>query len=145
MRIRLLLSLAFVLILGCGSGTTLAPVSGRVTMNGKPQEGASVNFEPQSSGEKKSLEAPLNSVGKTDEKGEYSLETIKGHKGALVGKHKVYISLHKVQPGSGDERVPRGGWPKKDLVPIRYNEKSELTIDVPSGGTDKANFDLKSP
>jgi hypothetical protein len=145
MRVCSLLSLGFVLILGCSSGTKLAPVSGTVTLNGKPLAGASVNFEPQSSGEKKSLEAPLNSTGKTNDKGEYSLETIKGQKGAVVGKHKVYISLLKTQVGDGDARVPRGGWPTKDMVPIRYNEKSELTIDVPSGGTDKANFELKSP
>jgi len=139
-----LLGLTFLLILGCGTSTKLAPVSGTVTMNSKPLAGASVNFEPQS-GDKKSLEAPLNSTGKTNEKGEYSLETIKGQPGAVVGKHKVYISLYKVQPGDGDQRMPRGGWPQKDLVPLRYNEKSELTFEVPSGGTDKANFDLKSP
>jgi hypothetical protein len=32
----------------------------------------------------------------------------------------------------------------KDKVPEKYNQKTELVYDVPLGGTDEANFDLKS-
>jgi hypothetical protein len=30
-------------------------------------------------------------------------------------------------------------------VPAKYNRNSELTFDVPSGGTDQANFSLTAP
>ncbi len=32
-----------------------------------------------------------------------------------------------------------------EILPARYNSKTELTFTVPSSGTDAANFDLKSP
>jgi hypothetical protein len=32
---------------------------------------------------------------------------------------------------------------KETKIPSRYNTDSELTFDVPSGGTGEANFDLK--
>ena len=48
------------------------------------------------------------------------------------------------QVGMGDERPPRGGWPLANKVPAKYNEKSELTRDVPAGGTTDMNFDLSS-
>ena len=45
MRARLLLGFALVLGPGCGSGK-FAPVSGTVTLNGKPLAGALVIFSP---------------------------------------------------------------------------------------------------
>jgi hypothetical protein len=33
---------------------------------------------------------------------------------------------------------------RKPLVPVEYNAQSKLEFDVPSGGTDKADFDLKT-
>ena len=142
MWVRWLFSSALLFAIGCGEGR-LAPVSGKVTLNGQPLVGATVGFEPLV--ERQGIEAPLSSTGKTNDKGEYTLETLKGQKGALVGLHKVAISLLQAQVGEGDARPPRSGWPVKDKVPARYNAKSELKIDVPAGGTDKADFDLKAP
>jgi hypothetical protein len=140
MRARALLVLGLVFVSGCGS-ETLAPVSGTVTLNGKPLAGAIVSYTPIV--ERKGIEAPLGSSGKTNEKGEYTLETNAGRKGALVAKHKVSISIVRPEIGESDARPPRGGWPMKDKIPPKYNENTELTCEVPPGGRNDANFDLK--
>jgi hypothetical protein len=142
MRARLLLLVFFVAVLGCSS-KKLAPVSGRVTLNGKPLANATVSFQPIAEG--KSPDAGAGSTGKTDEDGRFTLKTSTGQEGAVVGKHRVRISALETQVGDSDERAPRGGWPQGDKVPKRYNSESNETFDVLRGGTDKADFPLKSP
>ena len=140
MRVRLILGFVFVLLLvalqGCG-GRAYAPVSGTVTMDGKPVAGANVNFNPIA--EPGSKDAGESGGAKTNEKGEYSLQTYtqKGIKdGAQVGKHKVFITLQKSK-GEGDRSIT---W---ETLPKKYNENSELTAEVHSG-EDKKDFELKS-
>jgi hypothetical protein len=128
------LAFAFALFLaatGCGGG--LASVSGVVTLDGKPVEGATVSFTP-ATGDGGGVGG---SYGKIDAQGTYSLRTVVGDRsGSVPGKHKVTISLSK-----SDATNPEGA--SKELIPTKYNTKSELTFDVPSSGTDKANFELK--
>jgi hypothetical protein len=140
MRARLLLGFALMLGPGCGSGK-FAPVSGTVTMNGKPLAGATVIFSPIA--KEGSIDAGPGSSGKTNEKGEYTLTSDTGRTGAVVGKHRVSVSLMGPSTGTGDERR-RPGTPVNQ-VPVRYNGKTELTYEVPAGGTGKADFTLKSP
>jgi hypothetical protein len=136
----MLLGLAIVFTASCSSAKKFAPVSGRVTLNGKALAGATVTFQPLA--DKGSIEAGDSSVGKTNEKGEYTLTSSKGKNGAQVGKHQVSISLLNAQVGDRDERPPRGGWPLADKLPAKYNVNSELSFVVPPGGSDQANFDL---
>lgn len=120
-------------VVGCGGGGR-ASVSGTVTLDGKPAEGATVTFTPQS----KDGGGVGASYGKVDASGRYTLQTVVGdHRGAAVGRHKVTISLSKANPQN-----PEGA--AKEQIPAKYNDRSELTFEVPSGGTDKADFDLKS-
>ena len=137
MRARLLLGFALVLGLGCGSGK-FAPVSGTVTMNGKPLAGALVIFSPIAKGG--SIDAGPGSSGKTNDKGEYTLTSDMGRTGALVGKHRVSVSL--MNPGIGESDDRRRPGQLVNQVPVRYNGKTELTYEVPAGGTDKADFAL---
>jgi hypothetical protein len=141
----LVLGLALLAVLGCGSGKKYAPVSGKVTLNGQPLANATVNFQPVAP--PGSVEVAPGSSGKTNEKGEYTLTVATGEKGAWVGEHRVLISSLDPKVGEGDERPPRGGWPMKDKVPEKYRNdpKHMLTFTVPKGGTDKADFELKSP
>ena len=140
MRARLLLGFALVLGLGCGSGK-FAPVSGTVTMNGKPLAGALVIFSPIA--KEGSIDAGPGSSGKTNDKGEYTLTSDTGRTGALVGKHRVSVSL--MNPGTGESDDRRRPGQLVNQVPVRYNGKTELTYEVPAGGTDKADFALNSP
>ena len=140
MRASLLLGFALVLGLGCGPGK-FAPVSGTVTMNGKPLAGALVIFSPIA--KEGSIDAGPGSSGKTNDKGEYTLTSDTGRTGALVGKHRVSVSL--MNPGTGESDDRRRPGQLVNQVPVRYNGKTELTYEVPAGGTDKADFALKSP
>jgi hypothetical protein len=140
---RVVFGAAVLAAAGCGAGVKIAPVSGTVTLNGKPRANATISFQPIVA--EGSMTAGPGSVGKTNEKGEYSLTASSGTSGAWVGKHRVMITLVAQQAETGDERPPRGGWPQKETIPDRYNAETKLTYDVPPGGSDKANFELTSP
>jgi hypothetical protein len=110
------------LLTGCGMSYKVAPVSGKVTMDGKALSHAEVMFIPAAPGELPS------SMALTDEAGHYSLalNNSKGD-GAVVGKHKVVITM-------GSRRQ----------LPDRYNRHTTLECDVPVTGREDANFELTS-
>ena len=142
MRARWLFGLLLVSAVGCGS-RRFAPVSGRVTLNGQPLANALVAFNPIPP--EGSSEAGPGSIATTDANGEYTLRVTPDRPGALVGKHRVAITGMNLQVGESDRRQPRAGRPLTKPIPRRYNDQSELTCEVPPGGTDQANFDLQSP
>jgi hypothetical protein len=132
-----------ILVVGFGCGRQpyeLAPVSGRVTLNQKPLAKAWVYFAPMAS---KGTKAPgPTSHGQTDADGRFTLSVDGEHPGAVVGKHRVFISTR--DSGAADQ--PDAGINvTKELVPDRYNQETTLTHDVPPGGSTTANFDLTSP
>ncbi len=104
---------------GCGKsgGPQVAPVHGRVTLDGKPlPRGAVVFTVPGSS----------TSGGRTDENGNYELIFKRGVMGAPVGINQVTITAD-----------PRGTL----QLPARYNEKSDLQREV-KAGDNEFNFEL---
>jgi hypothetical protein len=136
-----------VLAVGCsGQDFKVVPVSGRITKNGEPLANVRVVFQPMEG------ENPgPGSAGTTDADGRYTLiissQQFSG-KGAVVGKHRVTIGT--ILPGEGSKPTdPSVGSPDgeplagKELIPPEYNQDSTLTFDVPAGGTDKADFDLR--
>jgi hypothetical protein len=142
MRIRMLFLAALFILCGCSQEPyTLAPVSGKVTLDGQPLADAYVSFQPL-----EGRDPGPGSYGKTDAQGEYTLKVVgKDRDGAVVGKHRVAISL----PSGGTAANPSKpladapGAPKERL-PAKYNIRSELTCDVPKGGTKAADFVLQS-
>jgi hypothetical protein len=144
MRILLPVGCIVVLTLGCGSQQKFVPVSGVVTLNGKPLVDADVTFRLKED-KPPSLQAPPSSVGKTNDKGEYTLKATTGQDGALVGTHVV--SVFRIDPKTvdRDRRHGAGGVSPAASVPPRYYENPELTCEVPAEGKNDANFSLKSP
>jgi len=135
-----LASIGLVAVAGCGGERfPVAPVSGKVTLDGEPLAGARIGFEPRRQGE--SPNAGPGSYGKTDAQGRYELTTLDGRSGAVVGTHDVWIRTYqaKADRASG-EPVPA----VEERVPARYNENSILTFEVPPEGTDAADFELSS-
>jgi hypothetical protein len=116
---RQLSALAILLLLplacGCNRGTRpdLGLVHGRVTLDGKPLPDAVVSFTPEGPGR--------NSTAFTDTNGAYSLNYIRDVQGAALGWHTVRIT-------TGDRRSR-----KPELVPGRYNAKSQLREKVTAG------------
>jgi len=133
----LLLSLALAALAGCGS-SKIAPVSGRVMLNGSPLARASVTFAPI--GGKNNQEPGPSSAGITDADGRYTLSLIgQDGRGAVVGKHKVRIALQEELDTADDRPV------KLKQLPLQFNGQTTLEFDVPPGGTDAADFNLKLP
>ncbi|SRR5579883_3401125 len=126
---------------GCSQGYRLAPVSGTVTLNGQPLAGADVHFQPI--GSKDNPNPGPGSHGKTDDQGRYSLRVDERQAGAVVGTHRVMIFAYT--RGTAGPQPDAGGGKKKDRVPLRYNEKTELTCEVPAGGRSDADFPLTAP
>jgi len=76
--------LAIAFVMGCG-GTNrpeTVPISGLVTFNGEPVNGATVTFYPENG-------RPAS--GRTDSEGVYQLTTFEPNDGALPGTHRVAI------------------------------------------------------
>ena len=81
----------------------------------------------------------------TDDDGHYELYLgIDGTPGAIIGEHRVSISLdqrkNKALLKAGGEMPKRPG----ELLPSKYNRDSKLASTVPPDGKSDANFDLKS-
>jgi hypothetical protein len=92
---------------------------------------AQVIFRPFS----KELSPGPASYGKTDAQGRFVLRTMDGRDGAVVGPHKVRISLPVKAPGGGDDV------PAANKLPARYSgDNTILTFTVPEGGTNEADF-----
>jgi hypothetical protein len=79
------------LLPGCGPAT-IAPVRGRVTCNGKPVADAALIFSPVPKNEN-DKESGKAAAGGTDEDGYFVLSTYKERDGALIGKHRVAVTV----------------------------------------------------
>lgn len=110
---------------GCNDGKLKThPVSGVVTMNGEPVEGATVTFSPVKESEGDAA------IGKTNEKGEYKLQTANGRAdgGTTPGDYIVLIKKSEmVETGritydtsgnSSKETLP------KSVLPAQYGSFS---------------------
>ncbi len=129
----------FLIFSGCGGGNEIptAPVSGQVTMDGKPLANVSVTFQPITTAIK---ETGGGSFGKTDSEGRFELEFVTtGKSGAVVGEHRVSI----VTP-EPEEAKTNDAFKFNDPIPARYNRSSTLSFEVPADGTTEANFPLTS-
>jgi hypothetical protein len=121
---------------GCGSDN-VAPVSGRVTLDGQPAAYTRVTFQPIGSADNQN--PGPGSYGITDADGRYRLTVVgSGRSGAVVGRHRVSI---KSSSGPNEEFPDAPPKPNK-AVPKRYNKESTMEVEVPTGGTTAANFDL---
>lgn len=127
------------LFVGCaGESYSIAPVSGTVTLDGEPLANASVGFEPIRQGD--DIVAGYGSYGETDENGNFTLKTLHGEDGAIVGKHRVSIRTVSGELGPDGEDVITS----EEKLPPRYNSDTELTFEVQPEGTDAATFELTS-
>ncbi len=125
-------SLAVLLVSACGCGSGAPPlpptykVSGTVTYKGEPIKKGSILMQGQDDIAEGRPPATADIVD-----GSYSLKIYEGEK-------TVQISS-KVENGSPDAT---GVTPMKELIPEKYNTKSDLKTTV-SEGENTANFDLK--
>lgn len=133
-----ILVISLATFVGCGrSGPKLVPVSGTVTVAGKPAANVAVFFIGP---DKKTV-----GVGRTDAEGRFRLEN-----GALPGINHVYFSVSaatEVDPAElavveATGQISSARTPS--IIPAKYTDPTnpQLTFDVPPRGTSAANFDL---
>jgi|SRR3954451_23105926 hypothetical protein len=116
-----------------GCHRDVVPVSGRVTLNGKPLAGADVIFQPRGNSQSP-RPAGTGSIGHTDEQGRFSLRMVEPNRpGAIVGEHIVRIAVNSDAPAT----TPAKGSP----IPPVWRDGSRQ-FRVPPGGTTKADFDI---
>lgn len=84
------------LLCGCG-GPKMASVKGRVLFEDRPVADAAVTFNPAPQTEK-DHHPGKPATGFTDKDGYYQLSTYAAHDGALVGKHRVTVTLDETNP-----------------------------------------------
>ena len=131
-RIVILLAIAIGLSAGCGGVGGLVPVEGKVTLDNKPLENATVMFAPTKAN------GPGPFVGTTDAEGRFTLGQLESSRsGAAAGDYSVFIATVKSDPNEASPQV------KKEIVPTEYRSGSKKYT-VPPGGTKEANFDMKS-
>lgn len=116
---------------GCGGSEVgidvpenLVPVTGVVTLDGQPLEGATVIYHPPDG-----TDPPRTARGVTDADGRYELLYAPEVKGAVPGTHRVQIS--------------KTGADEMEVVPEKYSRGSVLTAEVTNGEED-ISFQLES-
>lgn len=132
-RVGLLLAVvgSGLFVVGCGSKSTkegFVPAYGTVTLDDKPLPNAEIVFETEKG----------RSTGRTDSSGKYRAEYSRTLHGVGTGTARVKISSKVIFP---DENLadyqfdPKTGeHSKPELVPPKYNTKTELTVEIKDGG-----------
>lgn len=131
---------------GCGVKSRTSPVTGVVTLDGKPLVGASIHFVPQGAGR--------DATGETDKDGQFTMSTLQPRDGVVPGTYKVVISpstgaADTKQYASPEEAMAAASKapPKKasgPALPEKYTrpDQTPLTQEVPVQG--QLKFELKS-
>lgn len=146
--------LALALLIAGGCGKRIAKVEGKVLLDDKPLEGATVLFQPEDGGRPAS--------GMTGSDGVFHLTTYTTGDGARSGDYKVVITKKKdsvgaVEPtGTSGQEAMKEAWKKfatkpaksppreTSIIPSEYTdpEKTPLKCRVPTEGP--VEFKLRS-
>ena len=121
---------------GCGNDNPLGrlPISGKVTLQGRPLDRGDIQFTPVGTLGK-------TKAGATITEGEYSVPT---ESGLAPGKYVVRIfsssggaaAAKDVMPGMQQSQIAR------ERIPPQYNVNSKLQCEVKEGDDNVFNFDL---
>ncbi len=116
-------------LFGCGGGSSLdlAPVTGKVTYNGKPVDHGMVSFMP--TGETRGPQA----AGSIQPDGTFTIKTA-GKEGAVVGSHKVIVQCRRIVTPEEAKNLVIG----ELLIPKQYAQfgATPLKIDVKPGNNE---------
>ena len=126
-----LLILAIFVVSGCGGDSlNMAEVKGKVLLDGQPLTAGSVRFIPDNT---KGTEGPP-SEGTINEQGEFTLIGAGGVEGAIIGFHKVTVTVPSAEPvGSTPDGTPPPATPPASVtIPNRYADftTTDLTFEV---------------
>lgn len=138
-----LLVVAGVALSGCGGGDGKVldrqPVSGQVTLDGTPLDQGAIRFEPFGEIKERTV------AGSPIANGAYDIPKAGG---LPPGKYTVSITSSEAAaalPSDPTEAMNAAGkaQPKPERIPPRYNQNTELVVEIKSG-TNKHDFPLTS-
>lgn len=114
--------LCMLALVGCGSGEqTVYPVSGTLTLDGKPFGPAILVFESTTPAEKGvQLKTP---GGQADASGNITLTTYKPGDGAPAGDYRVYLPPNPMNPGQALPQIYQD--PKTSGLTVKIEPKSD--------------------
>lgn len=124
---------ALLLPAGCGGSPRVA-VEGTVSVNGRPLEEGAITLIPLAG-------TPGASAGARIVKGRFSMPAAKG---PMPGRFRVEITAAGPtgRMVESDEVPPRMVPEFGQILPAKFNSKSELTAELPAGGRAKLDFSL---
>lgn len=118
--------LLLIAVFGCQRQSTLqtAPVTGKVTYQGKPVVQGTVVFTPEGSGHA--------ATGDIQPDGTFQLTTSKKNDGAVPGKYKVAVQVFPAEGGAVPGMEFAGGKPP---IPLKFMDAgtSGLTAEIKAG------------
>ena len=122
--LRSLVCISAAVIVGCNRGPDMGELSGTVQVDGQtPAAGSSITFIP--------MDGKSPTAGAVIESGRYSAQV-------PVGAAKVEIRVPRPRAGgvgniAGPGAGPGGGGLIEESLPAKYNDQSELKLDVTRG------------
>jgi hypothetical protein len=120
--------LALLALAGCGAKESR--VSGTVTLDGQPIDAGAITFLPS--------DGQSPTAGGVIQDGRYSVKVPVGTMKVSISAPKV-VGKKKIYPTPQSPEMPI----TKEAVPARYNEQTELQLDVKPGANQK-DWDLHS-
>lgn len=142
-RIALIFAVLLLTAAGCGGEPTLYPVTGGVTLGGKPYERLIVYFRPINS----KVNTYNMGVGETDDQGNLLLRSTAGN-GLAAGKYRVSFSCMTIV-GSGktintDEKADDNrNVVVVERVPAPYNSQEDSPVEFQiTRGANEFIFDI---
>jgi hypothetical protein len=124
------------IFVGCGGETGMGLVSGKVTVDGQvPAAGSSITFFPTDG---------KQSAGATLADGNYSVNVPTGESRVEIRVPRPVVSAPPAVPkqGPGSEGPAGGGYITESL-PAKYNDKTELKLNV-AGGTNQKDWEVST-
>ena len=118
-----LLAAGLVALAGCGGGDGKGEVTGTITFEGKPVEKGAITF--RSADGKGGVEGGFIVNGKYTVKAPLGPNKVEINGTKVIGKKRLYAD----KPDTMDLT--------DELLPKKYNEKTELTFDVKPGAQEK--------
>jgi hypothetical protein len=122
------LVLISMIVVGCSSDTKHGAVNGTVTLDGQPIKTGIVRFVP-ADGQTATADAVIA-------EGKFTANVPPGEKRVEISAPKV-VGKRRMMPESPEIEIT------EELLPARYNVKTELTLTVTAGSQSK-DFELQS-
>jgi hypothetical protein len=127
------LIIASLSLIGCGgSQLNYAPLSGVITVDGRPLAKAQIVLQCDDITVSEVARPTCRAV--SDESGKFTIKTLTPEKrlidGAVVGKHRVAIRTEIIESGPQGQPVVT----RKEMLPAAVTNGDQITVVVPSSG-----------